>query len=145
MAERMERWLRVPLVLLGAGLCACSGGFEPTAAEPCAFDQEVAVEVGSGPAPLITWTPACGMASLEILPVTGSPTSGWLLFTGPRAPENPLRSGIVYGQTPPEAIAPGPATALAAGTEYQVVISRWVGDSSGLGSLIPAGGATFSR
>ncbi len=58
--------------------------------------------------------------------------------------ENPLRSGIRYGQVPPEAIEPGPASPLVAGTPYTVTVYRWAGDASG-GFHDPVGSATFER
>src|SRR5918997_3306730 len=126
---------------------ACSDGVEPTPIVPCAHDQEVEVLVSSDKTPVFTWSPACGMASLEVRPTTGSSFSGWTLFTGPRAAENPLRSGNRYGEAPPEAVEPGPATELVPDTEYSVVVSRWVDfDESGAGgSLLPQGSATFQR
>ena len=132
---------------LAALTLACSDGVEPTPIVPCADDQEVEVLVSADKTPVFTWSPACGMASLEVRPTTGSSFSGWTLFTGPRAAENPLRSGIRYGEAPPEAVEPGPATELVPDTEYSVVVSRWVDfDESGAGgSLLPQGSATFQR
>jgi hypothetical protein len=125
---------------------ACSDGVEPTPVVPCADDQEVEVSVSRDQTPVFTWSPACGMASLQVFPTTGSPTSGWVLYTGSRAPENPLRSGVRYGHAPPEALEPAPATTLAPDTEYTVVVYRWVGEPGGeLGSLFPRGSAAFQR
>ena len=132
---------------LAALTLACSDGVGPTPIVPCADGQEVEVLVSADQTPVFTWSPACGMASLEVRPTTGSSFSGWTLFTGPRAAENPLRSGIRYGEAPPEAVEPGPATELVPDTEYSVVVSRWVDfDESGAGgSLLPQGSATFQR
>ena len=97
--------------------------------------------------PVFTWSPACGMAALQVFATTGSGSSGWSLFTGARAAENPLRSGIRYGEAPPEALEPGPATDLVPGTEYTVVVSRWLdfNEPGEGGSLLPQGSATFQR
>ena len=136
-----------PTSALVALTLACSDGVEPTPIVPCGDDQEVEVLVSADKTPVFTWSPACGMASLEVRPTTGSGGSTWLLFTGPRAAENPLRSGIRYGEAPPEALEPGPATELMPDTEYAVVVSRWVdfGEPGGGGSLLPQGEATFHR
>ena len=132
---------------LAALTIACSDGVEPTPIVPCTDDQEVEVLVSADKTPVFRWSPACGMASLEVSPTTGSGTSGWVLFTGSRAAENPLRSGIRYGQARPEALEPGPATELWPGTEYSVVVYRWIDfdESGGGGSLLPQGSATFQR
>ena len=132
---------------LAALTLACSDGVEPTPIVACADDQEVEVLVSADKTPIFTWSPACGMASLQVFATMGSGTSGWILFTGPRAAENPLRSGIRYGHAPPEALEPGPATDLVPDTEYTVVVSRWLdfGEPGGGGSLLPQGSATFQR
>ena len=140
---KFRRVLKVIASTLIMVAIACSDGIEPTPVVPCADDQEVEVLVSTGQTPVFTWTPACGMASLQVFPTTGSPTSGWALYTGSRAAENPLRSGVRYGQAPPEALEPAPATALVAGTEYTITVYRWLGEAGGLGSLFPQGSATF--
>jgi hypothetical protein len=124
---------------------ACSDGIGPTPTEPCTDDQEVEVSVSADRVPVFTWTPACGMASLQIFPTVGPPESGWVLYTGSNAAENPLRSGIRYGTRPPEAIEPAPATALTPGADYTVVVYRWLGEVGGPGGLFPRGSATFQR
>jgi hypothetical protein len=130
---------------LALATLACSDGVEPTPTVPCADDQEVEVSVSGDETPVFTWSPACGMASLQVFPTTGSPTSGWVLYTGSRAAENPLRSGIRYGQSPAEAVEPAPATALARGTEYTTTVYRWLGEAGGPGGLFPQGSATFQH
>jgi hypothetical protein len=138
----LEKALMLSILVLSL---ACSDGIGPTPTEPCADDQEVVVSVSADQVPVFTWTPACGMASLQVFPSTGAPESGWVLYTGNRAAENPLRSGIRYGERPPEAIEPAPATALTPGTEYTAVVYRWVGESGGPGGLFPRGSVTFQR
>ena len=132
---------------LAALAVACSDGVEPTPIVPCAHDQEVEVSVSADKTPVFRWSPACGMASLEVRPTTGSGPSVWMLFSGSKAAENPLRSGIRYGEAPPEAMEPGPATELVPGTEYAVIVSRWLdfGEPGEGGSLLPQGEATFQR
>ena len=130
--------MALSVVLLLAG---CSDGLGPWPLHPCAPDQEVEVAVRNDPLPVFSWTPACGLSSLQVW--DQHQTSGWTLFTGARTTENPLRSGIRYGQVPPEAIEPGPASPLLAGRPYTVTVYRWNGDASGFHD--PVGSATFER
>ena len=134
-----QHWIAVAMAMTVA---ACSDGVEPRPIQPCAFDQDVEITVSTAPLPVFSWAPACGLASLQVWDQNQS--SGWVLYTGARAPENPLRSGIRYGAAPPEALEPAPATPLTSGVVYTVAVYRWVGDDAG-GSLIPAGSATFVR
>ncbi len=131
----LSRW--VGLLLLG-----CSDGIGPRPLQPCSDEQEVVIAVSDEETPLFTWEPACGFASLQIW--DQNQTSGWTLFTGSRAAENPLRSGIRYGEAPPEAVEPGPASPLVSGQTYRVVLYRWQG-ASGAGSLLPYGETTFEH
>ena len=89
-------------------LLACAqsygNGLEPVAS--CDTKQQVAVVVSSVQT-VFTWLPACGMASLEVTE-TGSGSTSWALFTGSKAAQNPLRSGVEYGKVPSEAISPQP-------------------------------------
>jgi len=130
-----------PDILMLGLLLGCSDGPGLRPVDPCAPDQEVELSVSAELAPLFTWTPSCGMASLQVW--DHNHTSGWSLFTGSRAAQNPLQSGIRYGEAPPLALEPGPPAPLVNGT-YMVTVYRWIGDASG-GSLIPVGEATFER
>jgi hypothetical protein len=142
----MKTIFRLSVFIMAAtSLIACSDGFHPAAAEPCTDEQEVAVAVSQDPLPVFTWTPACGMASLQVFPTDGGPST-WVLYTGSNAEQNPLRSGVRYGVAPPETIEPAPATGLTAGTNYTVLVYRWIGEPGGeLGSIFVRGSATFDR
>ena len=85
------------------------------------------------------------MASLQVFSATGTGASSWVLYTGDNAPQNPLRSGIRYGDAAPEAVEPASARDLVSGMQYQVVVYRWVGDNGVLGTLLQRGSATFQR
>ena len=120
-------------------LAGCSDGLGPLV--PCGEDQEVEITVSSEPIPVFSWKPACGFASLQ---VWDQNLASWVLYTHSRSAENPLRSGIRYGNAPPEAIGPGPAAPLVSGRSYTVWVYRWFGDANG-GAHVPVGAATFQR
>jgi hypothetical protein len=84
------------------------------------------------------------MASLEVRPAAGGP-GGWVIYTGSHASENPLHSGIRYGNAPALAVEPIPATPLAAGSIYTVTLWRGISDGHGGASLFIAGSTTFQQ
>ncbi len=127
--------------VLGIG-CSDSFGFDPIVA--CSDSQTVTVQVTASVTPRFTWAPACGMASLQVFLDSGG-AGRWIVYSGPAAPENPLPSGIRYGQLPPKGVAPGGAQPLSSGVSYRVVVYRWVGAAGGPGSLFERGSATFTR
>ena len=127
--------------VLGIG-CSDSFGFDPIVA--CSDSQTVTVQVTASVTPRFTWAPACGMASLQVFLDSGG-AGRWIVYSGPAAPENPLPSGIRYGQLPPKGVAPGGAQPLSSGVSYRVVLYRWVGAAGGPGSLFERGSATITR
>lgn len=122
---------------------ACSNSPQEVQLEECPNDQ-VSVTVGGGSAPSFSWTPRCGMASLQVFPTDGG-ASLWVLYSGEQAVTNPFRSGIVYGQAPAGALEVTGPVPLSAGTEYTVLVYRWIGEPGGPGILSEAGAATFQR
>ena len=134
--------MRTGGLTLAALACAHDAGFEPIS--PCTDSQIVDVHVDISAAPRFTWTPACGMASLQVFADTGG-TPGWIVFAGAHAAENPLPSGIRYGEVPPDGIAPAGVAPLVRGVRYDVVVYRWVGAAAGPGSLFQRGSTSFVR
>ena len=136
--------LAVASAVIGLSL-SCSADLAPVSPDDCDEQRDINLAVSADPAHVFTWTPACGMSSLQVFPSTGEPGSGWVLYSGDRAAENPLRPGIRYGQAPPEAVEPAPATTLAPGVEYTVTIYQWLGEAGGPSSLFLRASATFQR
>jgi hypothetical protein len=139
----------LPLVLRSSWLPAlfilslgCAEASAPPV-EACADDQAVTVHVSAGPRPAFTWTPACGMTSITVFSAAGPPPAAWVLYGGSSAASNPLRSGIRYGQAPSGTLEATPETALEVGSEYQVLVYRWVGEPGGEGGPFQRGSATF--
>jgi hypothetical protein len=122
-------------------MAACSSSLlEPIA--PCSDDQWVTVEVSAGTTPRFTWEPACGIAALWVIPVA-DPVAGWVLNGGLHASENPLPSGIRYGEVPPKGVQQAPAGKLVPGVVYRLTVFRWIGDVSG-GQLNERGSVNFA-
>src|SRR3982074_1158371 len=88
--------------VLGAG-CSESLGLDPIVA--CSDSQTITVEVTGSVTPQFNWAPACGMASLQVF-LDRAGTGQWIVYSASAAPENPLPSGIRYGQLPPKGVAP---------------------------------------
>src|SRR5919112_4843126 len=127
-------------IALMAMVAACSDSPQEVPLEECP-DNQVSVTVSEGVTPTISWTPRCGMASLDLFPSAGG-ASLWVLYSGEQAAANPFHSGIVYGHRPPGALeVTGPAP-LSAGTEETVIVYRCFGDASGCGTRIQAGLST---
>jgi hypothetical protein len=122
-------------------LASCSDSpLEPV--EECP-DNQVSVTVGQGVTPTFTWAPACGIASLNVFPAAGGP-SLWVLYSGPHAADNPFRSGIRYGRAPAGALEVTRPSPLISGTEYTILVYRYLSEGSGgPGALLSAGSATF--
>jgi hypothetical protein len=103
-------------------LASCSNGMQDVPLEECPGDQ-VSVAVSGGVSPTISWTPSCGISSLDVFPTAGG-ASLWVLYSGAQAPENPFRSGIRYGRPPAGALEVTGPMPLVVGTEYTVAVYR---------------------
>ena len=129
--------------LLGVALLrlSCSNSaFEPIVA--CTDQQEVTVLVSGGTSPRFTWDPSCGMASVQVW-ATETSSDGWVLYSGSYAAENPLPSGLRYGEVPPKGLQPAEPAPLRRDVEYRVAVYRWIGEPGGPGGLFERGIATF--
>ena len=127
-------------VLAPVALAACSGNsLEPI--RPCPGDDWVTIDVSPGTTPRFTWRPACGMAQLGVVPIADS-FHGWRLYAADMA-ENPLPSGIRYGEVPEMGVEDAPADTLVPGVVYQVILLRWL-DDRGANGAYPRGFAYFT-
>jgi hypothetical protein len=122
-------------------LGSCSDPAQEAAPEECP-DNQVSVSVSSGSVPTFTWAPACGIASLDVFPAAGG-SSLWVLYSGQQADANPFRSGLRYGRAPAGAIQVTGPTPLVTGTEYTIIVYRFLSEGGALGALLAAGSTTF--
>jgi len=129
----------VPVLLVLS--LACSEASAPPV-EACADDQGVTIHISAGTRPAFTWIPACGMTSIMVFPAARTPAT-WVVHGGASAASNPLRSGIRYGEAPPGTFEATPEAALQGGTDYQVLVHRWLGEPGGEGGPFQRGSATF--
>ena len=125
-----------------AAAAACSGSTQESPLEECP-DNQVTLSVSAGTTPTFSWSPSCGISSLDVFPSAGG-AAVWVFYGGQQAATNPFRSGIRYGQAPSGALVVTGPVPLTSGTEYRVTVRRWLGDPGGPGSLFEAGTATFT-
>jgi hypothetical protein len=113
-----------PLLALLGALAAC-GSDDPGAIPACT--GPVAMTVGSGSTPKISWSPTCRVATLSVDPNSDF-TVVWVLRTA--GDTNGITPPIDYGASPNGVMTlfgPGP---LQAGTTYRVRILRATGDTT---------------
>jgi hypothetical protein len=134
------RLLAAALLIAGGNEFSCSA--PPTA---ITFSQcsgtKVIVNVATGPVPIYTWSPSCGVSALMVSRESG----GAALWTvsGTSSTENPILSGVQYGRTPPQARTVAGPEELQSGVRYRITVSRLVCDQGAPCILEPAGDAVF--
>ncbi len=136
----MRRFLLASLSTLIATF-SCSDAAAPSF-EPCPGDT-VTMEVVAGPNPFFTWSPACGMAFLEVYPEAGGSALWTVYADSGTGADNPIASGVRYGSTPARARTVAGPEALRSGTGYTVRINRLLCD--GICYSQQAGHVTFQR
>jgi hypothetical protein len=109
-----RRLLFVGTCLVVSG-CSDDNGAGPGNPAPCTAG--VTVSVSAGTTPTFSWTPACGVIGLLVEEQAGD---RWFL----EATGGGFGPPVTYGTVPTGATAPGPATALLAGTTYEVILFR---------------------
>ncbi len=106
-------------------------------------EDVVTMEASGGLTPLFTWTPACGVAFLEVYPSAGGGALWTIQSEAGTNPENPIRSGVRYGVTPAGGHTLAGPQSLQAGSSYTVRVSRLVCDQGELCILQHAGDVSF--
>lgn len=111
---------RVVIVLALIGVVACADPVPGIhAVAPCT--GHVALKVGTGTTPTITWQPACAVALLSVTAAADSLGEAFLWFAGSATFGATIAPPVVYGRTPPGAGPdPFPADSLVVGRQYIV-------------------------
>jgi len=125
-------------ILAAIAIAGCSDSSAPAPLAECT--GPVAVSVGSGTKPLISWSPAC-RASALLVDIPNSGNNYWFLTT--QGDTNGLRPPIVYASTPAGTVTQIAPLTLASGTEYRVTLSR-ADDSGPIATLVIIGNVTFT-
>jgi hypothetical protein len=120
---------------------SCSDSAAPSF-ESCPGDT-VTMEVVAGSNPSFGWSPACGVAFIEVYPEAGG-SAVWTVYADSGiAADNPIASGVRYGLTPSRARTVAGPQPLQSGTRYAVRISRLLCD--GICYSQQAGQVTFQQ
>ncbi len=145
----MRVLIRLPTVMaslsfaLGATVSCSDTPAAPTF-DPCPGDS-VTMEVAAGPTPSFAWSPACGVAFIEVYPEAGGSALWTVYADSGTGADNPIPSGVRYGVTPSRARTVAGPQVLQSGTAYAVRISRLLCEQGTLCRLQDAGYVTFRR
>ncbi len=120
---------------LFVALAVTAGGCSDSTAPDCT--GAVTLSVGAGTAPSFSWSPNC---QLEGLAVTGP--GGVLWSIEGTSGTNSISPSVHFGSTPKGARVVNSASALTAGTTYQVTVYRF--DDGHGGTIESAGAASFT-
>lgn len=124
------------LICWTVGSCSADGS---TAAKVAPCEGRLTITVTSGTRPTFDWSPDCGVNRLVVLPANPPPgpiTQGWTVSSASELFEPPVTYGVL-----PNGADPGDAaTALVAGTTYQITVYR-----AAYEAIVASGGsATFT-
>jgi hypothetical protein len=117
---------------------ACSDSQAPQPLAECT--GPVAVSVGPGLTPTISWTPACRGTAL-LVDIPGSGTNYWFISTP--GDTNGLRPPVKYATVPSGLVAQIAAQSLSTAVQYRATVSR-ADDSGGIATIVIAGSTTFT-
>ena len=119
---------------------ACSSSTSVEDARPVC-PRTVAVSVGSGLEPEISWEPSCGVSAVVVSTIPNTPSDpGTLMWSAYVDETSPFGPGIRYGHAPARARTQAPLP-LQAGTRYRASVSQTIGydvlTSSGMAEFTP--------
>lgn len=135
------RLLVVIACVLAGNQFYCSAPPTAVVFESCS-GTTVRVVVASGPVPITSWSPSCGISRLIVYPDSGA-SALWTVYGNAGSSDNPIHSGVRYGQTPDDARTVAGPERLQRGVTYRVELSRLTCDQGSPCSLVPVGNARF--
>jgi hypothetical protein len=133
--------------LIAAALLIATGNEFSCSAPPTAVvmsscaSTKVTVVVSTGPVPIYSWSPSCGVSFLMVQ-TDGGGSALWTVY-GNSSTDHPIMSGVRYGLTPAEARTVAGPEPLRSGVTYRVVVGRLVCEPGDACTLEPAGNAQF--
>jgi hypothetical protein len=134
------RFIAAALLIATGNEFSCSAPPTAVVMSSCA-STKVTVVVSTGPVPIYSWSPSCGVSFLMVQ-TDGGGSALWTVY-GNSTTDNPIGSGVRYGLTPAEARTVAGPEPLRSGVTYRVVVSRLVCESAGPCTLELAGDAQF--
>jgi hypothetical protein len=133
-------------LLVSAGVTAgntfsCSAGAPTAAVSDLCPQNSVTIQITMGIAPVYSWSPPCGMSRL-VVSADSQAAAVWTVDGNVDAVENPIQSGVRYGQTPDFGRTVAGPEPLERGVQYRVEVRRLECEQS-MCLLVPAGAALF--
>src|SRR4051794_9775898 len=99
------RLIAAALVIVTGNEFSCSAPPTAVVMSSCA-STKVTVVVATGPVPIYSWSPSCGVSFLMVQPTGGGGGGGgsalWTVYANSTT-DNPIGSGVRYGRAPAEA------------------------------------------
>ncbi|HKA57600.1 MAG TPA: hypothetical protein VKD28_03225 [Gemmatimonadales bacterium] len=105
-------------------------------------DNNVTVHVAPGVNPMFSWSPSCGISGLTVF-VESDVTALWTVNGSASANDNPIESGVRYGQTPADARTVTGPLQLQRGVAYRVQVRRLICERGSPCYVMAAGETRF--
>jgi hypothetical protein len=125
-------------VLFGVLLVGCDAGQEPN---PC-VSERVTVVASAGTIPTFTWTPDCGVFSINVIEAQPEGSGVWYVETADT--RNTIASEVRYGQRPAGTTVRAGPLPLVAGRAYSVLLLVAEPLSDGTTRISGIGDLTFT-
>lgn len=138
--KRVRRWTRSARTLMGvvvgAALVSCG---DSTGPDECLTNLTLQINVFVDPEPRFEWVPRCLISEVIVFDENTAEVM-WTLFSSGGDQPNTIRSGLVYGEVPPDTQQEGAPQPLTPGTTYRVTMS-----ATNEGEVSVIGTRTFDR